>query len=142
MSPPNKTAVPGAERVGPATPPLPCPALGMDLDGTIDQAPAFFQFLAASWPGKVYVLTYRDNKAKAEADAAALGVRAEVVLVNRFAEKAERIKELDVKVFFDDMGEVLLHVPEGVVVFKARNGGNFCFDTQKWLYSKLTGKQI
>jgi hypothetical protein len=118
------------------------PALGMDLDGTIDEAPAFFRFLSLSWPGAVYVLTFRDDRQKAVADVAALVVRAQVVLVGSLQEKAERIKELGIKVFFDDMDEVLLHVPQGVAVFKVRNGGNFCFGTRKWLYSDRTGKQL
>jgi hypothetical protein len=70
-----------------ATEDHPWPALGMDLDGTADEAPAFFKFLAASWPGKVYVLTYRDDQAKARADAARLGVEAEVVVVNLLREQ-------------------------------------------------------
>jgi hypothetical protein len=121
---------------------LACPALGMDLDGTVDVAPAFFQFLSRSWPGKVYVITFRDDRAKAVADAASWGVQAEVVLVESLNDKADRIRELGIKVFFDDMDEVLLHIPEDVAVFKVRNGGNFCFDTRKWLYSKQTGRQI
>jgi hypothetical protein len=40
------------------------------------------------------------------------------------------------------MDEVLLHVPADVAVFKVRNGGNFCFDTQNWLYSRRTGRQL
>jgi hypothetical protein len=118
------------------------PALGIDLDGTVDAAPDFFRFLSSSWPGKVYIITFRDDRVKAMADAARLGVQAEVVLVNSLQEKADRIRELGIKVFFDDMDEVLLHVPEDVAVFKVRNGGNFCFDTRKWLYSKQTGRQI
>src|SRR5687767_14018359 len=110
----------------------PAPALGIDLDGTIDEAPDFFRFLAGAWPGPVYVVIYRDNQAKAEADVTCFGARAEVVLVNSFAEKADVIKRLGITVYFDDMDEVLLHVPEGVVVFKVRNGGKFCFDSKKW----------
>ena len=108
------------------------PALGLDLDGTIDEAPEFFRFLAKTWPGPVYIITYRDNQEKAIADAAKFGVEAEVILVSDFSEKAQIIKDRNIKVFFDDMGEVLIHVPEDVAVFKVRNGGNFCFDTKKW----------
>jgi hypothetical protein len=118
------------------------PALEMDLDGTADEAPGFFKFLAASWPGKVYVLTYRDDPAKARADAARLGIEAEVVVVNSFEEKAARIRDLGIRFYFDDMDEVLLHVPEGVAVFKVRNGGNYCFATRQWLYSRKTGRQL
>lgn len=44
--------------------------------------------------------------------------------------------------FFDDMDEVLLHVPQDVTVFKVRNEGNFCFETRKWLYSTIAGRQL
>jgi hypothetical protein len=37
---------------------------------------------------------------------------------------------------------VLLHVPQDVAVFKVRNGGNFCFDTRRWLCSTWTGRRI
>jgi hypothetical protein len=40
------------------------------------------------------------------------------------------------------MDEVITHIPEDVMVFKVRNGGNFCSDSGKWLYSKNTGKLI
>ena len=33
--------------------------LGLDLDGTIDENPAFFCNLTTTWPGDVYVLTFR-----------------------------------------------------------------------------------
>jgi len=118
------------------------PALGLDLDGTIDEAPEFFKFLAKTWPGPVFVITYRDNQEQAQADVAKFGVEAEVLLVNDFAEKAQVVRDHNIKVFFDDMDEVLIHIPEDVVVFKVRNGGNFCFGTKKWLYSKVTGRQI
>ncbi len=123
-------------------PRIPNPALGIDLDGTVDEAPDFFKLLSSMWPGPVFIITYRDNKSKAEADAARFGVNAEVVLVNSFAEKAEVIRRLNIRVFFDDMDEVLLHIPKDVSVFKVRNEGNFCFETKKWLYSTVTGRQL
>lgn len=118
------------------------PALGLDLDGTITDAPEFFALLAKTWDGPVYIITYRDNKEQAEKDAAELGVNAEVVLVNSFAEKAVKIRELNIKVFFDDMDEVITHIPEDVTVFKVRNGGNYDYDDGKWLYSRHTGKTV
>lgn len=117
------------------------PALGLDLDGTITDAPEFFSMLAKTWDGPVYIITYRNHQEKAEEDAAKLGVKASVVLVNSFEEKAVKIKELNIKVFFDDMDEVITHIPEDVMVFKVRNGGNFDFSDGKWLYDKKTGKE-
>ena len=35
-----------------------------------------------------------------------------------------------------------MHVPEGVVVLKIRNGGNFDYDNSKWLYSARTGEEV
>src|SRR4051812_46263292 len=43
------------------------PALGIDLDGTIDQDPGFFSRLSEFWPGPVYIVTYRHDREKAEA---------------------------------------------------------------------------
>jgi hypothetical protein len=31
------------------------PAIGLDLDGTIDQAPEFFSHLSACWQGDVHI---------------------------------------------------------------------------------------
>lgn len=117
-------------------------ALGIDLDGTIDEAPEFFRLLSSVWPAAVYIITYRDHLAKAQEDVTRFGIKAQVILVNSFAEKATKIRELGIKVFFDDMDEVLLHIPSDVTVFKVRNEGNFDFKSRKWLYSKVTGRPI
>jgi hypothetical protein len=119
------------------------PSIGIDLDGTIDEAPEFFRVLTNLWPGRVYVITYRNNHARAVADVERYGVRYDrVVLVDSFEEKAARIAELAISVYFDDMDEVLMHVPEGVAVMKVRNGGNYDYAVGKWLYSRQTGREI
>lgn len=119
------------------------PAIGIDLDGTIDEAPGFFTDLSHSWKGKVYIVTYRDDAEKARADALKHGVRCdEVILVKDFEEKSKRIRQLGIEYFFDDMDEVIQHVKPECKVFKVRNEGNFCFDSKKWLYSDKTGAQI
>lgn len=118
------------------------PSLGIDLDGTIDEAPEFFSELSRSWPGMVYLITYRDDGKKALEDAEKHGVRVDaVVLVKSFEEKAQKIKELQITTFFDDMDEVLQHVAPECKVFKIRNEGNFNFESKRWLYSKNTGEQ-
>ena len=66
----------------------------------------------------------------------------QVVLVDSFRAKAERIAELRITVYFDDMDEILMHIPEGVAVMKIRNGGNFDYTLRKWLYSKQTGHEL
>jgi hypothetical protein len=121
----------------------PIPAIAFDLDGTIDEAPGFFRALSACWPGKVYVITYRFDRAKAERDVANFGIRCdEVVLVSSFDQKAEVIAERGISVYFDDQDEMLLHIPEGVTILKIRNGGNYDFDARKWLFSDQTGRLI
>lgn len=120
---------------------VPLPTLGLDLDGTIDENPLFFGILSRMWPGKVYVITYRSDLQKAEQDLDNFGIRYDrVILAASYAAKAEVIKELDVNVYFDDMDEVITHIPESVTVVKVRNGGNF--EGGKWLYSKKTGKEL
>ncbi|QDU39619.1 hypothetical protein Mal4_39650 [Maioricimonas rarisocia] len=122
---------------------LDAPAIGIDLDGCIDEAPEWFRTLSYVWPGNVYVITYRRDGEKARRDVAHFGVRCdEVILVDRFDAKATVIADRNISVYFDDQDEMLLHVPEGVTVLKIRNGGNFDFDERKWLFSDVTGRQI
>ena len=117
--------------------------LGLDLDGVIEENPQFFGMLSHVWPGKVYVITYRDDHAKAVSDLFHFGIHYDdVILVNSFAEKADVIARLQINVYIDDQDEVLMHVPETVTVLKVRNGGNFDSKDRKWLYSLKTGRQV
>jgi hypothetical protein len=117
--------------------------LGLDLDGLLDEANEFFKLFATIWPGKVIVISYRDNYAKAEADLERLGMTYdELVLVNSFDAKADVIAEKNVKVYFDDQPEMLKNIPEGVHVFLYRNGGNYDFDDRLWLFSDRTARLI
>ena len=119
------------------------PAIGIDLDGCIDEAPEWFRILSQVWPGPVYVITFRRDAQKARDDVASFGVQCdEVILVDRFDAKAKVIAERNITVYFDDQDEMLMHIPEGVAVFKIRNGGNFDFEERKWLFSEVTGRVI
>lgn len=120
---------------------IPVQALGLDLDGTIDENPHFFGLLSRLWPGKVYVITYRNDRTQTEKDLSEYGIHYdEVVLVNTFSQKAAEIKRLEIGIYIDDMDEVITHIPETVTVLKVRNGGNF--EDNKWLYSDKTGRRI
>src|SRR5258708_6784062 len=78
----------------------PTPAIGLDLDGTIDEAPVFFAALSRCWPGRVVVVTYRDDRRKALDDLDRYGVRFDdLVLVNSFAQKAEVIRDRGIGVY-------------------------------------------
>ena len=119
-------------------------SLGLDLDGVIDENAAFFAVLTDAWPGDVFIITYRDDKARAILDLAGFGVvkYTDVVLVNSFAEKADVIARLAIDVYIDDQDEVLMHIPSNVTILKMRNGGNYDAEERKWLYSDKTGRQI
>ncbi len=119
------------------------PTLGLDLDGCITEAPELFSAWTHSWPGKVIVITYRRDRAKAIADLDERNIRYdEVVLVDRMDAKAEVIAEHGVTLYIDDQPEMLKNVPAGVNVMLFRNEGNFDFDDQRWTLSKQTGKLV
>lgn len=119
------------------------PILGIDLDGTIDEAPDFFKMLSNVWPGLVYIITCRNDQEKAEKDTAKHGVYFDrVVMVSRLEDKAEVIRRLGVNVYIDDIDECLADIDPAVAVMKFRNPGNFNFDNKKWIYSERTGEKI
>ncbi|PQO27599.1 hypothetical protein C5Y96_18910 [Blastopirellula marina] len=122
---------------------IPSPSIGIDLDGTIDEAPTFFRLLSHRWPGRVFIITFRDDRTKAEQRLAEFGIRYdELVLVTSLEAKADVIHRLGILIYFDDQDEAIQHVPHQVNVFKIRNGGNFDFDVNRWLYSDRTGRQV
>lgn len=119
------------------------PALGIDLDGCVDEMPVFFSTLTNTWPGKVYVITYRDDRAKAEHVLKQHNIRwDELILVNSFEEKAKVIADKGIGIYFDDQPEMLKDIPQGVAVMLVRNEGNYDFEAKKWLFSNKTGKII
>jgi len=121
----------------------PSPSLGLDLDGCIDEAPLFFRLLSRLWPGTVFVVSYRSDRSKAEADLTRFGVRCdELILVDSFDAKAKVIVEKGILVFFDDQPEMLKNVPPSVNVMLVRNGGNFDFEEKLWLFSERTGRMV
>jgi hypothetical protein len=113
--------------------------IGLDLDGTLDEQPAFFALLTATLRGGghfVAVLTFRDpdSRARTEAQLAGLGiVYDELHFARSLGDKGRLCRELDIDVYFDDQDECIQDVDERTVVFKTRNGGNFDFDEKKWL---------
>ncbi len=119
------------------------PTLGIDIDGTIDEGPAFFRTLAAIWPGRVIIITYRRDRAQTEADLVRLGIRYhDLILVSSFDAKAEVIERERVDVYFDDQPEMLRAIPAHVNVMLVRNEGNFCFTDRLWLFSDQTGRPV
>lgn len=119
------------------------PILGIDLDGTIDEAPEFFRILSNVWPGLVFIITCRNDMEKAENDTKKHGVYYDrIVLVRRLEDKAAVIRDLKISVYVDDQDECLADIDPSVAIMKFRNPGNFDLDTRKWLYSDRTGERI
>ena len=121
----------------------PYPNLGIDIDGCIDEATIFFQFLSHCWKGKVYIITFRDNREKAIRDLARFNIRYdELILVDAFEAKAEVVARENIMIYFDDQPEMIKNMPDKVNVMLVRNGGNFCFNDKLWMMSKKTGRLI
>lgn len=119
------------------------PVLGFDIDGTVDESAQFFGLLTMIWPGRAIAITGREDATKAMAYLRELGIRCdEVFTVKNYADKAKIIAEQKVKVFFEDMDEVITHISDDVTVLKIRNGGNFDAGDRKWLYSEKTGRPV
>jgi len=119
------------------------PTLGLDLDGTITEGPKFFSAGTHSWPGRVVIITYRNDREKTMADLAQLEIRYDdLVLVDRIDGKAAVIAEYGVSMYVDDQPEMLKNVPAGVHVMLFRNEGNFDFADQRWMLSQETGKLV
>ncbi len=123
-----------------------CLSLGLDLDGTITESPAYFRALKKVWMMagmKVYVISYRTDYEKAKKDVHSLiGEVEEIILVDSFDAKAAVIKEKNIGVYYDDQPEMMHNIPEGVQVFLVRNGGNFDYEDQRWVMSDKTAKLI
>ena len=120
----------------------PCPTLGIDLDGCVDES-SFFNILTHTWPGNVIVITFRRDREKTIADLKKHGIRyTDVVLVSSFEAKAKVIRERGVSFYIDDQPEMLKHIPADVGVMLFRNEGNFDFEDKKWMLSNETGKLI
>ena len=122
---------------------VPYPSIGLDLDGVIDEAPIFFSILTKNWPGNVFIITFRDNKEKAEELLKKHNISyKELILVNSFDDKAKVIKENGIGIYFDDQPEMLKQVSPMCTVMLVRNGGNFDFKDKKWMLSNQTGKIV
>ena len=118
------------------------PILGVDLDGTITDGLLVFKIMMDTWPGKVIVITYREDAEKAKAYLDDNYIKYDKLILAKDMDKSEIIKNEGVDLYIDDQDEMIQNIPEDVTVLKMRNGGNFDYDDKKWLYSKKTGKEI
>lgn len=87
------------------------------------------------------VVTFRHDKAKAVKDLEVRNIRYdEVILVNRFEDKAVVIAREKIDIFIDDQPEILKHIGQEVSVLLFRNEGNYDFEDRRWMLSDQTGK--
>jgi hypothetical protein len=113
--------------------------IGLDLDGLLDERPAFFAFLTAALRTGghfVAVLTYRgpQGRQRTEATLAGWGIAYdELRFACSLSDKGRLCRELKIDIYFDDQDECIQNVGDATTVFKVRNGGNFDFDEGKWL---------
>jgi len=113
--------------------------LGLDLDGLLDEQPAFFSLLTAALRSQghfVAILTYRDPASRSKTEAALAGMSIsydELHFASSLADKGRLCRELAIDIYFDDQDECIVPIDERTTVFKIRNGGNFDFGEKKWL---------
>lgn len=116
------------------------PILGIDIDGTIDESSDFFKILSKTWPGKVYIVTARDDAEKAKQYVDSFDIYYDDIYAIGKLDKAETISRIGIDVFFDDQDECIKNISDDVTVMKIRNDGNS--KSGKWLYSNNTGINI
>jgi uncharacterized HAD superfamily protein len=117
--------------------------LGLDLDGVITEFPDVFRQLTHCWPGRVVVITFRNDSEKASRDVIASGIRFdEIVLVSSFAEKVQVVRDRNIALYLDDQPEMLRGMPVGTATGLIRNAGNYDFSEGRWIMSDLTCRLV
>lgn len=121
----------------------PALTIAIDIDGTATEQPAFFAMLCALAGVRVVVLTAREES-HALVFLQEHGIRFDQLIADCVADesKARCCEEMNVDVFFEDEDERIRHVPRDTVVFKTRNGGNYCFRSMKWLVNSVSDVKL
>ena len=121
--------------------------IGIDLDNTITAdrtSIEFFSVLSQLFitSHKIYIITNREpNTEQAIAEELDyLGIDYSEIVIT--ADKAQFIKENNIKILFEDTDEYFLELGEEVTVFKIREDGNFDFAAKKWIGSEKNTKMI
>ncbi|VTS08070.1 hypothetical protein [Tuwongella immobilis] len=113
--------------------------VALDIDGTISEHPQFFAWLSQQLQQaghSVLILTFRDpaREAHTRAELTNWGIVFDaLVFAESMTAKGPLCGIHGVELLFEDQDECIVNVPERVLVFKIRNGGNFDFDSQQWV---------
>ena len=106
--------------------------LGLDIDGTIDENPQFFSLLTRIWPGKITIITLREDSPRTREYLDSFGIIYDQLFsVKRLRDKAKIIIDQGVNVYIYDQDECLSNIPQNITVLKIRNDGNTA--DGKWL---------
>ncbi|MCK4887737.1 MAG: HAD family hydrolase [Planctomycetes bacterium] len=121
--------------------------IAIDLDNTItasEQSIEFFSVLTnlLITDHKIYIITNQQPNSEQEI-AEELDYHnidySEIVIT---ADKAQYVRDNNIKILFEDTDEYFLELGKEVTVFKIREDGNFDFSAKKWIGSEKTTKMI
>jgi uncharacterized HAD superfamily protein len=125
--------------------------IAIDIDNTITaskESASFFSIMSNLFKNNayIYIITNRDKSDKSIKDTKKelrdLNIHFDKLIVT--ADKQTVIMDENISIFFDDLDENFLELPESVTVFKIREAGNFDFTkgVHKWIYGNKTGINI
>ena len=109
--------------------------IGIDLDGTISEYPAFFKLFtkaAVDAGGIIYIITDRapGTEAFVRAELESYGLTWHVLKIT--SEKSSYILHEGISVLFEDVDDYFVDLPPEVAVFKVRQQYNFDFVNKRW----------
>ena len=109
--------------------------IAVDLDGTISAFPEFFKVFSKAMTKagcKIYVVTDRPEWTVEEVaeELRELGITFDHIEIT--GRKDKFIISEGIAVFFDDIDDYFLELPEEVAVFKVRQKYNFDFEAKRW----------
>ena len=121
--------------------------IGIDVDNTIMASKSsirFFRLLSMLMYNyaKIHIITNREpgSEATIAQELQELEIKYHYLKITK--NKAEYIIDHNITIFYEDVDEYFLELPEDVLVFKIREPGNFDFSEKKWIGSKKTVKMI
>lgn len=110
--------------------------VALDIDGVIDENREFFSKLSQNPEFDISIVTGRDPKNHTSTVLFLENCKIsynDIHYADTWTDKARICQELGVKVFIEDQDEYIKHLPEGILVLKSRNGGNYNFRRSSWL---------